>query len=56
MSISRLNTLALIRFGGFRFSHGGGPGGFAWLLIGLVAVGIGIWAVSRIGEREPAKN
>lgn len=53
---SGLNELAFVRIGGFRFSHGSGPGGFAWLLIGLVAIAIGIWAVSRASEGEPAKN
>jgi hypothetical protein len=51
-----LNALALVRFGGFRLFHGGGHGSFAWLLIGLVAIGIIVWAVSRPGKNEPAKN
>jgi hypothetical protein len=56
MMTAELNSLALLRFGGFRLGHGGGPGGFAWLLIGLAAVAIGIWAFSRTSERAPAKN
>jgi hypothetical protein len=56
MLTTGLNALALARFGGFRLVHGGGGGGFAWLLIGLAAIGAAIWAVSRSAEREPAKN
>jgi hypothetical protein len=56
MLTAGLNSLALVRFGGFRFSHGGGSGGFAWLLIGLVAIAAGIWFFSRTGENAHAKN
>lgn len=56
MMTAALNSLALVRFGGFRLGHGGGAGGFAWLLIGLAAVAIGIWVFSRTGENVPAKN
>jgi hypothetical protein len=48
MSILAENALALVRFGGFRFGHfGGRGGGFGFVLIGLVLVGVVIWAVSR---------
>jgi hypothetical protein len=50
------NALALVRFGGFRLMHGGGGGGFAWLLIGLAAIGVAVWAVSRPGRTEAAKD
>jgi hypothetical protein len=50
-----LNALATMRFGGFRGLHGGHDG-FAWLLIGLLAIGVAVWAVSRSGHSEPAKN
>jgi hypothetical protein len=56
MLTAGLNSLALVRFGGFRFSHGGGAGGFAFLLIGLAAVAIGFWVISRKDESAPAKN
>jgi hypothetical protein len=45
-------TLALARFGGFHFAHGGGPGGgTALVLVGLVFAGVLIWAISR-----PSRN
>jgi hypothetical protein len=50
-----LNSLALMRFGGFRLSHGGSSG-FAWLLIGLAAIAVGIWAFSRTTESAQVKN
>jgi hypothetical protein len=56
MLTTGLNALALARFGGFRMMHGGGGDGFAWLLIGLVAIGAAIWVVSRAKPNEPAKN
>jgi hypothetical protein len=51
-----LNALALARFAGFRLIHGGGRDGIGLLLIGSVAVGAAIWAISRSGRSEPAKN
>jgi hypothetical protein len=56
MFTTGLNALALARFGGFRLVHGGGGGDFAWLLIGLAAIGAVVWAVSRSGRSEPAKD
>ena len=56
MLTAGLDALALARFGGFRLMHGGGRDGFGWLLIGLVAIGTAIWAVSRVPRDEPAKN
>jgi hypothetical protein len=49
-----LNALALARLGGFRIGHGGD--GFGWLLIGLVAIGMGIWTISRTERNESAKS
>jgi hypothetical protein len=55
MLTTGLNALALVRFGGFRLAHGGRDG-FAWLLMGLAAIGVAIWAVTRADRNEPAKN
>ena len=35
-----LNSLVLLRIGGFRLAHGGGRDGFVPLLIGLAIIGI----------------
>ena len=56
MLTAGLNTLAMVRFGGFRLVRGGPHDGFAWLLIGLAAIGIAVWAVSRGNRTEPVKN
>jgi hypothetical protein len=56
MLTTGLNALALVRFGGFRLFHGGGGGGFGALLIGLAVVGVVVWAFSRSGRSETAKN
>ena len=56
MLTAGLNALAMVRFGGFRVLHGGGQGGFALLLIGLLAIGVAGWAVTRSEHSEPAKN
>jgi hypothetical protein len=56
MLTTGLNALVLVRFGGFRLAHGGGRDGFAWLLMGLAAIGVAIWAVTRADRNEPAKN
>jgi hypothetical protein len=50
------DALAMVRFGGFRLVRGGGHDGFAWLLVGLAAIGIAVWAVSRGARTEAAKN
>jgi hypothetical protein len=55
MGTAGLNALALVRFGGFRFGHGGG-GGFGWLLIGLIVIGVAIWAITRTERSESAKR
>jgi hypothetical protein len=51
-----LDSLALVRFGGFRLGHGGGTGGFAWLVIGLAAIAAGFWLFSRTSQNAQAKN
>ena len=56
MLAADLNSLAVIRFGGFRLVHGGGNGGFAWLLLGLAAIGVAVWAASRPNRSEAAKS
>jgi hypothetical protein len=56
MLTAGLNALAMLRLGGFRLMHGGGRGGFAWLLIGLLAAGVAAWAVARADRSAPAKN
>ena len=55
MSRVGLSALAMAHFSRLRGLHRGHDG-FAWLLMGLLAIGVAVWAVSR-GERiEPAKN
>jgi|SRR5580658_1309570 hypothetical protein len=55
MLTAGMNDLAMIRFGGFRFGHGGGEG-FALLLMGLVAVGVLVWALSHSDHNQSAKG
>lgn len=43
------NGLAIARFGGFRVPHGGGDA-FGLLLMGMVAVGVLVWALARSGR------
>jgi phosphotransferase system glucose/maltose/N-acetylglucosamine-specific IIC component len=56
MLTAGLNSLAMIRFGAFRLAHGGGNGGFALLVFGLVAIGVAVWAASRPNRSETAKS
>ena len=51
-----LDALALLRFGSFRLAHGSGHDGFAWVLIGFIAIGVAVWAVSRPGQGDAAKS
>ena len=53
MLTTGLNELALMRFGGL---HGGSRDGFGLLLMGLVAIGVVIWALSRSHPNEQAKS
>jgi len=54
MLTATTNALALARFGFFHF--GGRGGGSGLVLIGLVFAGVLIWAISRPGRSESAKN
>jgi hypothetical protein len=56
MGTAGLNALAMVRLGAFRPMHGGAGGGFGFLLIGLVAIGVAIWAVARAERNDAAKN
>lgn len=55
MFTAGMNDLAMIRFGGFRFGHSGGDG-FALLLMGIVAVGVLVWALSHSDNNQSAKS
>jgi hypothetical protein len=52
------NSLALLRFGFFRFGHFGGRGGDSGflLVIGLLFAGVLIWAITRPGRNASANN
>lgn len=49
MLTTALNTLILVRIGGLRLAHGGGDG-VALLFAGLAAIGVAIWALSRVAK------
>jgi hypothetical protein len=51
MLTTALNTLVLMRIGGFRLAHGGGWDGFGPLFIGLAIIGVLIGALSRLSGR-----
>lgn len=51
-----LNTLVLMRIGGFRLAHGRADDTFAWLLIGLAILGVAIWALSRLSEKPASRS
>jgi hypothetical protein len=54
MSTAGLNELAMLRF---LVVHGGRSGdGFALLLMGVVAVGALVWALSHAGSNQSAKS
>jgi cbb3-type cytochrome oxidase subunit 3 len=55
MGTAGMNALALARFGGFHVMHGRGDAG-GLLLMGLVAVGVVVWALSRSGRSQSARN
>jgi len=52
------NTLALARFGSFRFGHFGGRGGSSGFLviIGLAFAAILVWALTRSSRNQSASN
>jgi hypothetical protein len=56
MGAAALNGLAMIRLGAFRLMHSGARDGFGFLLIGLSAIGVAIWAVARAERKETAKR
>lgn len=53
MATAGVNELAM-RFG-FRFGHSGGDA-FFLLLMGLVAMGVLVWALSSTGRSQSAGN
>jgi hypothetical protein len=54
MLTAGMNTLATARFG-FRFGHGAGEA-FGLLVISIAVLGILVWALSRSGRNESARN
>jgi hypothetical protein len=48
------NVLTLLGLSQIRFGGRGGGGGFAFLLFGLLIVGVVVWALTR--PSESAKN
>jgi hypothetical protein len=56
MGTAALNALAMVRFGAFRLMHSGARDGFGFLLMGLVAIGVAIWAVARSERNQAAKS
>lgn len=56
MGSAFLNALAMVRLGAFRLMHSGVRDGFGFLLIGLVAIGVAIWAVARAERNEATKS
>jgi hypothetical protein len=49
------NTLALLGMALIRFGGRGG-GGFVFMLFGFLIVGVLVWALTRSGSGESAKN
>lgn len=56
MGTAGLNALAWMRVGAFRMMHSGARDGFGFLLIGLAAIGVVIWAVARSEGKATAKS
>jgi hypothetical protein len=56
MGTAGLNALAMVRLGAFRLMHSGARDGLGFLLIGLGAIGVAIWAVARSERKEAAKS
>ena len=56
MGTAGLNALAWMRLGAFRMMHSGARDGFGFLLIGLAAIGVVIWAVARSEGKATAKS
>jgi hypothetical protein len=56
MGTAGLNTLAMVRLGVSRLMHSGARDGFGFLLIGLVAIGVAIWAADRSETEQNGEN
>jgi hypothetical protein len=56
MGTAGLNALAMTCLCAFRLMHGGARGGFGFLLIGLVVIGMVIWAIARSGSNQATKD
>jgi hypothetical protein len=56
MGTAGYHALAMVRLGAFRLMHGGARDGLGFLLIGLVAIGVALWAVARSERNKTAKN
>ena len=56
MGTAGLNALGMVRLGVFRLMHSGARHGLGFLLIGLLAIGVAIWAVARSERNETAKS
>lgn len=54
MLTAGMQALALAQFG-FRITYGGGDA-FGLLLMGMVSVGVLVWALSHSGHNQSAKN
>lgn len=55
MLTAAMNALAMVRFVGFRGVRGTGDA-FALLLMGMVAIGVLVWAVSHSDRNESPKS
>jgi cbb3-type cytochrome oxidase subunit 3 len=55
MFTAAINSLAMMRFGGFRAAHSAGDA-FGLFLMGVVAVGVLVWALARSDRNESARN
>jgi len=49
------NAVGLMIFGGIRLAHGVGDG-FAFVLLGMVGVGMATWGIARALRRDSAKS
>ena len=56
MGTAGLNALAMMRRGAFRLMHSGARDGLGFLLIGLVAIAVGLCAAARTERNQAAKN
>jgi hypothetical protein len=56
MGTAGLNALATMRWGAFRLMHSWARDGLGFLLIGLTAIVVALWAVARSERNHPEKN